>query len=184
MLISRPSGTFAIHPKPTTSVFEHSSQNMDLLVPTLDELLKRYDWFDHPDGPRFVETHRDRYRTSGHWLFVPGVFSAFHRVKNCDELWIAQIGCVVVHILNANGSHVSHRIGMNLSRNEVPVVSIPKGAWQAAELAEGESFAFGTNVCAPGFDFNDFSIASCNMLLAEFPSYRELITRLTRSNAG
>jgi hypothetical protein len=33
------------------------------------------------------------------------------------------------------------------------------------------------------FDFNDFSIASCNMLIAEFPDHPELITRLTRSNA-
>jgi predicted cupin superfamily sugar epimerase len=69
---------------------------------------------------------------------------------------------------------------MNLSRNETPVVSIPGGAWQAAELAEGQSFAFGTNVCAPAFHFSDFAIASRNMLIDEYPNYTDLITRLTR----
>jgi hypothetical protein len=37
----------------------------------IDDILAAYDWFDHPDGPKFVETHRDEHRTSGHWLFPP-----------------------------------------------------------------------------------------------------------------
>jgi predicted cupin superfamily sugar epimerase len=40
----------------------------------------------------FVETHRDEFRTSVHWLFLPDAFSAFHKVNNNAELWRIHLG--------------------------------------------------------------------------------------------
>ena len=153
---------------------------MDLL----DTLLLAYSWFDHPDGPRFVETHRDPYRTSGHWLFTPGRFSSFHRVKNNEEIWAIHRGRLLVHVLEPGGAHRALRLGLDFAAGERPVVTVPAGSWQAAELVEGDDFAFGTNVCAPGFEFTEFDIAGRDSLLREFPQHAALITRLTRVSAA
>ena len=78
----------------------------------IDSLLKAYDWFDHPEGMKFVETHRDKYRTSGHWLFLPGSFSSFHKVNNNDELWLIHMGQILLHILDPDGNHSSFLLGL------------------------------------------------------------------------
>lgn len=148
--------------------------------PTLNTLLAAYDWFDHPDGPKFVETHRDPYRTSGHWLFQPGSFSSFHRVLDNEELWLIHAGCLTIHVLDPRGRHSVLRLGMDLSAGEQPVQTVPSGYWQAAELPQDVAMAFGTNVCAPPFSFKAFEIGSRAVLLREYPEHAVLIQRLTR----
>jgi predicted cupin superfamily sugar epimerase len=145
----------------------------------LDDILSSYDWYEHPEGPKFVQTHCDAHRTSGHWLFLPGVFSAFHRVLNSEELWLIHVGSVRVHVLGPDGDHTVLRLGTDFASGERPVVAVPTGHWQAAEMPEGVPFAFGTNVCAPGFSWDMLDIADREALLREFPRHRELIMRLT-----
>lgn len=152
---------------------------MDKNSAILDNLLQSYNWYDHPEGPKFVETHRDEYRTSGHWLFLPGAISAFHQVLNNEELWLIHQGRLLIHVIDPEGKHMIHRLGNDVNTGEKPVISVPKGYWQAAELAADEDFAFGTNVCAPCFEFDLFKLASRAELTKEFPEHRELITRLT-----
>lgn len=147
----------------------------------LANLLSAYDWFDHPDGPKFVETHRDPFRSVGHWLFQPGAFSSFHRVNNNEEVWLVHAGKVWVHVLSPEGGYQLLRVGLDLAAGERPVVTVPAGYWQAAELAPGEPFAFGSNVCAPGFTYEQFEIAKRESLLAAYPQHKEVILRLTRA---
>ena len=113
---------------------------------TLHEILEAYNWFDHVDGPKFVETHRDEFRSSGHWLFLPGTVSYFHKVLNNDELWVIHHGRVRLHILDPQGNYHEVALGTHSHAGERPVVSIPKGHWQAAEIPERTAFAFGTNI--------------------------------------
>lgn len=148
----------------------------------IDEILAAYDWFDHPDGPKFVETHRDEFRSSGHWLFLPGAFSSFHKVLNNEELWLIHTGRLLVHVLHPDGMHKILRLGTDFAAGEQPVVTVPAGHWQAAELPEGVPFAFGTNVCAPSFSFEKFNIALRDDLLRDFPDHTDLIMRLTRTS--
>src|SRR5262245_40971406 len=98
----------------------------------LTELLGGYEWFDHTEGPKFVETHRYQYRTSGHWLFHPVSFSAFHRLADNHELWLIHAGSLLVHVLDSVGRHSVLRLGTNLSGGESPIVEVPSGCWQAA----------------------------------------------------
>ena len=146
----------------------------------LDDILTAYDWFDLPGGPKFVETHRDDHRTSGHWLFLPGVFDAFHKVRNNEELWLIHLGRVLVHVLDPAGAHHVLRLGTDLAAGERPVVTVPANYWQAAELPEGNPFAFGTNVCAPVFSYEEYALARREDLLRDFPDHADLINRLTR----
>jgi uncharacterized protein len=145
-------------------------------------LLAAYAWYDHPEGPRFVETHRDDHRTSGHWLFERGAISAFHRVHDSEELWLIHAGRLTVHVLGDDGEHRACALGLDVSRGERPVLSVPRGALQAAELPPGEPYAFGTNVCAPAFTFErSFELCARDALLAALPRHRALIERLTHA---
>jgi predicted cupin superfamily sugar epimerase len=146
----------------------------------LPDILTTYGWYDHPEGVQFAETHRDQYRSSGHWLFLPGQFSAWHKVFNNEELWLIHVGRVIVHVIDPEGKHTVLRLGMDLAAGELPLVTVPAGHWQAAELPEGTPYAFGTNVCAPPFEWDEFTLAEREALLREFPQHIELITRLTR----
>ena len=145
----------------------------------LNTLLKSYNWYDHPEGPKFVETHRDAHRTSGHWLFLPGAFSAFHKVTNNEEIWAIHLGRLWVHVLTPEGRHEVLKLGLDFSSGERPVVTVPVRYWQAAELPPGEPFAFGTNICAPGFLWTEFALADRAALSSEYPAHAELIARLT-----
>ena len=147
----------------------------------LDDILAAYDWFDHPDGPyKYVETHRDGHRTSGLWLFLPGSFSSFHKVCNNDELWLIHVGRVLIHVLDPDGTHHVLPLGTDLAVGERPVIAVPTGYWQAAEIPDGIPFAFGTNICAPAFAYEEFAIAQRGDLLREYPHHSDLIRRLTR----
>ena len=147
----------------------------------LEALLAAYAWYDHPEGPKFVETHRDAHRTNGHWLFVPGAISAFHRVVNNEELWLAQRGSLRIHVIDDAGRHTSQVLGLHVAGGEQPVIAVPQGVWQAAELVPGEPFAFGSNVCAPPFSFeaDGFELAERAPLIERFVAHADLIARLT-----
>jgi len=147
---------------------------------TLESLLRDYRWFDHPEGMKFVETHRDAHRTVGHWLFLPGTHSAFHRVTNGEEIWAIHAGRLDLHLLDPAGTYQRHHLGLDLASGERPVVTVPIRSWQAAELPAGEPFAFGTNVCAPAFQYSAFELGMRDEMLASFPEHADLISRLSR----
>lgn len=149
------------------------------LPPPIDQLLSAYDWYDHPEGPKFVETHRDEYRTCGHWLFLKGKISAFHQVFNNAELWLIHQGSLMIYLISPTGDLTTVRLGTNLALGETPVYAVPAGYWQAATLAEGADYAFGSNVCAPAFSFAQFCLADREALRQQFPQHRDLITTLT-----
>ncbi len=146
----------------------------------LDQILASYEWYDHPEGVKFVETHRDAYRTSGHWLITAGVFSTFHKWVGGEELWLIHLGSLALHLIEPSGGHRLLRLGTNVGAGERPVAAVPASCWQAAELPDGVEFAFGTVVCAPPFSFEQLVTAQTAQLEREFPQHRALIRRLTR----
>jgi predicted cupin superfamily sugar epimerase/uncharacterized protein (DUF952 family) len=144
-----------------------------------ERLVRQHAWYDHPEGPKFVETHRDSRRTCGHWLFLTGATSAFHQVLDSDELWLLHHGRLLVHVIDPEGGLSTHHLG--LGEGESAVIEVPAGHWQAAELPPGQSVAFGSNVCAPPFEFaHSFKLAERAALLAAFPMHAALVSRLTR----
>jgi hypothetical protein len=103
-------------------------------------------------------------------------------VRNNEELWLIHLGRVLVHVLDPDGAHRVLRLGTDLAAGERPVVTVPVNYWQAAEIPEGTPFAFGTNVCAPAFSYEEFAIARREDLLRDFPDHADLIIRLTRDD--
>jgi predicted cupin superfamily sugar epimerase len=84
-------------------------------------------------------------------------------------------------MLDPDGSHQILRPGTDFTAGEQPVVSVPAGYWQVAEILAGVPCAFGSNVCAPAFSFENFNNANREHLLRDFPRHADLIMRLTRA---
>lgn len=98
-----------------------------------------------------------------------GSWSAWHRVS-ADEVWHRYDGAALA----------LYRLGLPTIRldGDTPQAVVPAGVWQAAEPLGGPVLC-GCTV-APGFEFEDFELASADRLVAEFPAEAELIRRLRR----
>ena len=142
----------------------------------------------HPEGGHYRETFRstirqssprgDRAASTAIWfLLQAGEVSRWHRVL-ADECWhwyeggplelltCAQPGSpVIVQHLGPVGGDVR------------PQHVVPAGWWQAALPLEAYSL-LGCTV-APGFDYFDYEQGRRDALLKQYPSFGELITRLS-----
>ncbi len=146
----------------------------------IEELLKRHAWFDHAEGLKFTELFRDSHRSVGHWLILPGGMSRFHRVRNNDEIWAIHAGGAILHVIDRQSGYSRIRLSAAPAQDAVAIAAVPVDAWQAAELAPGEAFAFGSNICAPSFDYAQWEMGNRQTLLREFPDQFSIIDRLAR----
>lgn len=154
----------------------------------------------HPEGGYFRETYRAAERiaaaalpvrfggerafsTAVYFLLTADAFSAWHRIRS-DELWHFHAGDpVTLHVLDADGrgTLATHRLGCDPASGAPPQVTIPAGAWFAAEIEAPGRFALVGCTVAPGFDFADFELGARRDLLARYPAQRAAIERLTRT---
>lgn len=151
----------------------------------------------HPEGGYFRETYRSneileieqlpkRYQvahsfsTAIYYLLKGNQFSAFHRLKS-DEVWHFYTGStLIIHIISERGEYSEIKLGANLDEGEVFQVVIPAGCWFGATVSDKESFTLVGCTIAPGFDFSDFELGSCDELLKLFPQHRKIIEKLTK----
>lgn len=145
----------------------------------------------HPEGGYFVETYRSdtRIQTAAgsrcaatviHFLLLSDSFSAFHRLRS-DETWYYHAGSsATIHCIDPNGLSQSIVIGPHLERGDVLQAHIPAGTWFAAEVTGKNDFILISCSVSPGFEFEDFELASRANLMEMFPSHGELIQRMTR----
>lgn len=164
---------------------------------TKDQLIKLLNLQSHPEGGYFKETYRsdgtipqkslpntysgDRnYCTGIYFLLTSENFSAFHKI-NQDEMWHFYDGSALrIHIISNEGEYRSQLVGRDLANGELPQFVVKGGCWFASEVVEGGDFSFVGCTVAPGFDFEDFILASRQQLIESFPSHRDVIKRLTR----
>jgi uncharacterized protein len=168
-----------------------------LIVPTIDELVRRLDLVRHPEGGWYRETYRSgelvaanalperfgglrSFCTSIYFLLEKGDFSALHRIKS-DEIWHFHTGtALTVHALTSQGEHVELKLGSNPAAGESFQIVVASGCWFGAEVTgPGEYSLVGCTV-SPGFDFSDFQLGNRSDLYQEYPRHREIIDRLTR----
>lgn len=126
----------------------------------------------HPEGGFYRETHRSaivlptlpgypgprRACTSILFLLPAGVVSRWHRVAS-EELWLFHEGDPLT--LAIRPSMTADDIETHvLSRHHLQAC-VPPNAWQQAEAGGGpHGYALVGCVVAPGFEFEDFEMAS------------------------
>jgi uncharacterized protein len=172
------------------------------------QLIERFGLIPHPEGGHYRETHRDSARvaritgtddaqrngngaasrsasTCIYYMLCDGAYSAWHRIRS-DEVWHFYAGDPLdVHVLDAAGQLVTHRLGNALVRDDAVFQAVvPAGCWFAAECpiladqADAAGFALVGCTVAPGFEFSEFELADADALAAAHPSRAALIRRL------
>jgi predicted cupin superfamily sugar epimerase len=121
-----------------------------------------------------------RTSTAIYYLLEPGTFSEMHKLES-DEIFHHYLGGAVEMLqLYEDGSSKVTVIGKDIAAGEVPQHVVPRGVWQGSRmLREGEWALLGCTV-SPGFEFEDYTDASYEQLVARWPGEAERIRRLTQ----
>ena len=149
----------------------------------------------HPEGGHYKEVYRSENEidivsngninpvkrnalTSIFFLLKGEDFSHFH-ILCSDEIWYFHSGeAAIIHFIDKSGDYYTKQIGPDNLQ-----VVIPRETFFAAELTSKNDLDFILVSCAvaPGFDFNDFRMASKSELESLCPLQKELIDQLTLS---
>jgi predicted cupin superfamily sugar epimerase len=163
---------------------------------TADDVKKLLGLTPHPrEGGWYVRTYeaaelvdvdsrydgKRRTGTAIYYLLEPETFSEMH-VLESDEIFHHYMGGAVEMLqLWPDGTSRRVVIGKDLSAGERPQVVVPRGVWQASRLVDEEGWALLGCTVSPGFEFADYKSARRKELCAQWPSEREMITKLTRN---
>jgi len=151
----------------------------------------------HIEGGAFKETYRSQlmlpqqilngnYKddrnvsTAIYFLLKHGQFSAFHRIAS-DEMWHFYDGDVLsIYEITKTGQLIKHQLGRDLENGESFQCVIGAGSWFGSRCEVSGGFSLVGCTVAPGFDFEDFELATRNDLIKEYPQYKNTIAELTR----
>ena len=144
-----------------------------------NELIALLDLRPHPEGGFYREVFRSASRittddargvraalTTIYFLLPGGTHSRWHQVDS-DEVWHFYEGdpLELLELDAAGQSLVRHRLGPVDGTGQLPMLTIPAGAWQAARPL-GAYTLVGCTV-GPGFDFADFRMLADDAALAD-----------------
>lgn len=164
---------------------------------TVETLVKELDLLPHPEGGYYKETYRsegkipqsylspdfngDRNMATGiYFLIEKGNFSALHKIKS-DETWHFYYGDALEVIeINEQGILTITKIGSHLLQGETFQYTVKANTWFGSRVGENGIFSLVGCTVYPGFDFNDFELASRHLLIQLFPQHTNIITELTR----
>jgi uncharacterized protein len=150
----------------------------------------------HPEGGYYREVYRSQEeipasvlkgRYSGGRPLVTSIFyllegsgsSRLHRLKS-DEIWhFCEGSALSVHRIQSDGTYSVTKLGRNPDQGEQLLTVVPRGTWLGAMIDKSEGCSLVSCTVAPGFDYEDFELASRTDLLREYPQHRGIIERLT-----
>jgi len=123
-------------------------------------------------GPR-------RTGTAIYYLLEPGTFSEMHRLKS-DETFHFYAGDAVemLQLREDGGRRVL--IGNDFAAGERPQLVVGRGVWQGSRLVPGGEWALLGCTVSPGFEFEDYEEGWREELVAQWPEWDGMISRLTR----
>ena len=117
----------------------------------------------HPEGGHFRETFRDSRQLDGRsastailFLLARGERSHWQRI-DAVEIWHYYGGAPLKLEIVDGSKEETFRLGGDIHDGQVPQVTVPARAWQAAESL-GDWTLTGCTV-APGFSFDGFELA-------------------------
>ncbi len=127
------------------------------------EVIRLLDLKPHPEGGHFRETFRDTHNVEGtraastaiYFLLARGQRSHWHRI-DAVEIWHYYAGAPLKLSVVDGAKEEIIRLGADIHADEVPQVTVPARAWQAAESI-GDWTLCGCTV-APGFSFEGFEL--------------------------
>lgn len=158
--------------------------------------ISRLELIPHPEGGYFRETYRcpeviehahlsNRYSsdracaTAIYFLLNGNQVSKFHRLRS-DELWCYHAGSpLTLHVIDPDGPARQFLLGQDIDSDQHPQVLIEHGQWFGAKVIQETSYTLVSCIVTPGFDFEDFELATRDYLLAIYPQHQEIVELLT-----
>ncbi len=132
-------------------------------MPTAADIIRKLALKPHPEGGHYRETFRDSRLIDGRaastailFLLAEGERSHWHRV-DAVEIWHWHAGAPLKLEIVDGAKEEIIRLGSDIHNDEVPQVTVPARAWQAAQSL-GAWTLVGCTV-APGFQFEGFELA-------------------------
>ena len=126
-----------------------------------------------------VERARN-YSTAIFYLVTPQDFSVLHRIPH-DEIFHFYLGDPIEMLqIDPQGSRKRVIMGPDIKGGHQLQVVVGGDTWQGERLVEGGSWALLGTTVAPGFDARDLEIGDRDLLLEQFPQWREDILEFTR----
>lgn len=164
---------------------------------TVKDYIKQLDLLPHPEGGFYRETYRSvevipqnglpqgfssarNFATAIYFLIERNNFSALHKIKS-DETWHFYAGnpLEVVEITE-EGKLKKTLVGSNIGLGEVFQYTVRANTWFGSRVKVGGAFSLVGCTVSPGFDFNDFEMASREQLVTKYPDLESTIVQLTR----
>ena len=134
-----------------------------MAAPTAADIIDKFGLKPHPEGGHYRGTSRDTRLIDGRaastailFLLARGERSHWHRI-DAVEVWHYYAGAALKLEIVDGAKEEIIRLGADINAGEVPQVTVPARAWQAAE-SFGDWTLVGCTV-APGFDFKGFELA-------------------------
>jgi len=129
------------------------------------DIIERLALTPHPEGGHYRETYRHDGGDGGrgamsaiYYLLRAGERSAWHRVRDGDEIWHWYAGAPLMLRISPGGHSVTeHVLGPLIAENQTPQLVVPANQWQAAESL-GAWTLVGCTV-GPAFLFDSFEMA-------------------------
>ena len=147
-------------------------------TPTAAEMIRALDLKPHPEGGHYRETFRDPRLVEGRpastailFLLARGERSHWHRI-DAVEIWHYYAGAPLKLSLVDGSKEEIFRLGADINAGEVPQVTVPARAWQAAESL-GPWTLTGCTV-APGFFLRGFRAGTQRLVAAMMRSWPDL----------
>ena len=142
------------------------------------------------EGGYYRETYRSgnsignrSLATAIYYLLTPDTISALHKLPS-DEIFHFYCGDPVSMLqLHPDGTGRIVTMGPNIGEKHQLQVVVPAGVWQGSWLANGGRYALLGTTMAPGFEFADYQPGDRVDLVCRYPSFRELIQKLTPESA-
>jgi len=143
---------------------------------TIDSIVTKYKLIPHPEGGFFSETHRSTFtltRSDGQirsaatsilYLLPAGKKSALHRIKSSELWYFHGGGSLTVFELEENGN--VKRTVLGTGENEVVFHTVEAGIYFGASVKSDDPIGYALVSCvvAPGFDFLDWDMPTCEEL--------------------
>lgn len=154
------------------------------------ELIQKLQLKAHPEGGFYSETYRStesivtdsgkvrNTSTAIYYLLENEDKSHFHRIQS-DELWFFHQGQPLEINVIIGTQFKIILLGNDIEKGEVPQAIIPANSWFASSIKNASGFSLVSCTVAPGFDFEDFELASRENLIQEYPHLKTIIEKYT-----
>jgi hypothetical protein len=147
-----------------------------------EDLIKLLDLTEHIEGGYFIRTYQSPLQTQNHalmssifYLLTDDQPIGYFHLNKSDVMHYFHLGSPIQYfIINPDGQLETYTLGPDITHGQRLQLLVKGDHWKASILENGE-FGLLSEAVSPGFEYQDMTIASPNIMKAQFPHLWEQI---------